>query len=158
MKFLITGGCGFIGTAFASHLLASGGHSVRVLDNLSGGSIADLEQVGKFAHLSADNDFSDSQAPLALHNGDTLDPEAMERALTGAEVVIHLAANTRDPHSVAVPCQACHPTVMAALNIANDFLNTESTLSTTRSSADDRVRRLSDRVTRALSEHKQLDL
>lgn len=117
MKFLITGGCGFIGTAFATHLLASGGHSIRVLDNLSGGSIADLEQVGEIAHLAADSDFSDWSAPLALHVGDILDPDDVERALTAADTVIHLAANTGVPQSVADPVQDCHTNVMGVLNM-----------------------------------------
>jgi cell division protein ZapA len=47
--------------------------------------------------------------------------------------------------------------VMAALNIANDYLNTESTLSSSQSTVDDRLRRMSDRVNRAIADHKQLD-
>ena len=117
MKFLITGGCGFIGTAFATHLLADSGHSIRVLDNLSGGSVADLEQVGAVTHLSAGDDFSDWSAPLALHVGDILDPVAIDRALTGADVVIHLAANTGVPQSVADPMQDCRTNVLGVLNM-----------------------------------------
>ena len=117
MKFLITGGCGFIGTAFATHLLAGGGHSVRVLDNLSGGSIADLATVGEITDLSADSDFSDWSAALALHIGDILDPGAVGRVLTGADVVIHLAANTGVPQSVADPVQDCRTNVMGVLNM-----------------------------------------
>jgi cell division protein ZapA len=48
--------------------------------------------------------------------------------------------------------------VMAALNIANEYLKTESTLSSAQSSVDQRLQRLSDRVTNALADHKQLDL
>ena len=117
MKYLITGGCGFIGRAFAAHLLADSGHSVRVLDNLSGGSIADLELVGEITHLSANGDFSDWSAPLALHAGDILDPEAIDRTLTGADVVIHLAANTGVPQSVADPVQDCRTNVLGVLNM-----------------------------------------
>lgn len=117
MKFLITGGCGFIGRAYADRLLAEGGHSVRVLDNLSGGSIADLGEVGEIAHLAAGDDFSDWSAPLALHVGDILDPEAIGRVLTGAEIVIHLAANTGVPQSVADPMQDCRTNVLGVLNM-----------------------------------------
>ncbi len=117
MKFLITGGCGFIGRAYADRLLAEGGHSVRVLDNLSGGSIADLGEVGEIAHLAAGDDFSDWSAPLALHVGDILDPGAMDRVLTGADVAIHLAANTGDPQSVADPMQDCRTNVLGVLNM-----------------------------------------
>ena len=48
--------------------------------------------------------------------------------------------------------------VMAALNIANEFLRTEHTLSATQSTVDDRLKRLSDRIAHAIADHKQLDL
>jgi UDP-glucose 4-epimerase len=35
-RFLVTGGCGFIGSHLADALIASG-HQVRILDNLSTG-------------------------------------------------------------------------------------------------------------------------
>jgi len=31
MKWLITGGCGFIGTSLIRHLVAEGGHRIRVI-------------------------------------------------------------------------------------------------------------------------------
>lgn len=34
MNWLITGGCGFLGTALIQRLLQQGGHAIRVLDNL----------------------------------------------------------------------------------------------------------------------------
>ena len=48
--------------------------------------------------------------------------------------------------------------VMAGLNIANEFLKSETNLTTTQSTAEGRLQRLSDRVGRALAEHNQLDL
>jgi cell division protein ZapA len=48
--------------------------------------------------------------------------------------------------------------VIAGLNITNDFLKSETNLTTTQSTAEGRVQRLNDRVGRALAEHKQLDL
>jgi len=44
MKWLITGGCGFIGTALISELVAEGGHSIRVFDNLTVGTREDLSK------------------------------------------------------------------------------------------------------------------
>ncbi len=71
--FLVTGGCGFIG----SHLceaLAAQGHAVRVLDDLSTGSLANL-------------------APGAtLSQGCITDPAAVAAALHGADGCFHLAA------------------------------------------------------------------
>jgi cell division protein ZapA len=48
--------------------------------------------------------------------------------------------------------------VIAGLNITNDFLKSETNLTTTQSTTEGRVQRLNDRVGRALAEHKQLDL
>ncbi len=38
MRWLITGGCGFIGTSLISSLVAEGGHSIRVIDDFVGGN------------------------------------------------------------------------------------------------------------------------
>ena len=40
MNWLITGGCGFLGTAFVRSLVKEGGHAVRVVDDLSVGELA----------------------------------------------------------------------------------------------------------------------
>ena len=52
MKWLITGGCGFIGSSLIRILQAQGGHYIRVLDNLSTGTRADLSLVADFAEKS----------------------------------------------------------------------------------------------------------
>src|ERR671913_219421 len=44
MNWLVTGGCGFLGTALVRSLVEEGGHSVRVVDNLA---------VGERDHLAA---------------------------------------------------------------------------------------------------------
>lgn len=44
-RFLITGGCGFIGKNFMDFMLKRGFTNFRILDNLSVGSIEDLESV-----------------------------------------------------------------------------------------------------------------
>ena len=43
MKFLITGGAGFLGSALANRLAASG-HEVRVIDDLSAGDAERLDE------------------------------------------------------------------------------------------------------------------
>ena len=48
--------------------------------------------------------------------------------------------------------------VMAALNITNAFLNGQDTISETQDALTDRIGYLSDKVSNALAEHKQLDL
>jgi cell division protein ZapA len=48
--------------------------------------------------------------------------------------------------------------VMAALNIANEYINNRESLDSTQGSVDDKVSALSDRVSQALAEQKQLNL
>src|SRR5262245_44671240 len=91
---LVTGGAGFIGSHLVEALLTQG-HAVRVLDNLSTGSLANLDRVK-------------DQIELAV--GDVTDPAAVLAAARGAEVVFHQAALTSVPRSVADPLathQAC---------------------------------------------------
>ena len=52
MNWLVTGGCGFIGTALIRSLMEEGGHAVRVVDNLSVGTREDLAAAGDFVEVS----------------------------------------------------------------------------------------------------------
>ena len=54
MKWLITGGCGFIGTSLIGQLIKEGGHCIRVIDNLSVGSRDDLSSVCDFKETDID--------------------------------------------------------------------------------------------------------
>ena len=84
MRALVTGGAGFIG----SHLvdsLAEGGHSVRVLDDLSTGFQANL-------HPAAE-----------LVPGDVADEDVVQEAIDGVEVVFHQAAHRAVLRSVEHP-------------------------------------------------------
>lgn len=82
MRVLITGGAGFIGTHLSRRLVA-GGHSVRVLDNLS-------------AQVHGEN----PRWPAALPGqvecvlGDVRDSVILRNAMAGQQVIIHLAAET----------------------------------------------------------------
>ena len=48
--------------------------------------------------------------------------------------------------------------VMAALNITNEFLNGKATLTETQDAVGNRIASLTDKVSQALAQHKQLDL
>ena len=78
MKYLITGGSGFVGSHLAEELLQRG-HSVHALDDLSTGSIRNI------AHLKSNPKF-----------GYTIDTVANERVVRelvdDCDVVYHLAA------------------------------------------------------------------
>lgn len=84
-RWLVTGGCGFVGVNLLQRLAARG-VSVRVLDDLSMGHAEDI--VGLDAELLV---------------GDIRDPAVADRALAGVEVVVHLAAHTRVIESIENP-------------------------------------------------------
>ena len=72
---LVTGGAGFIGSHTVELLLARG-HWVRVVDNFSSGSRANLAQHERLTVIEAD----------------IRDPVALQAALLGVQRVLHLAA------------------------------------------------------------------
>ena len=78
MRFLITGGAGFIGSHLTEHLLGLG-HEVVVLDDLTTGSERNLAAV-------ADN------PRLTFVLGSVCNPDAIERSLGGVDAIFHLAA------------------------------------------------------------------
>ena len=78
MRTLITGGAGFIGSHLAERLLASG-HRVDVIDDLSTGSLANIEA------CLANPDFS-------FVNDTVLNEKMMYPLIERADVIYHLAA------------------------------------------------------------------
>jgi UDP-glucose 4-epimerase len=72
-KYLVTGGCGFIGSHLCEALLARG-DGVRVLDDLSTGRLAN------------------KPAAAELIEGDVADPTCVAAAMAGVEGCFHLAA------------------------------------------------------------------
>ncbi len=89
MRYLITGGCGFIGSNLARFILAAQpGTRIRILDKLTyAGSIANLDE--------AAND-----PRVELLEGDICDPAAAQAATEGSDVVIHLAAESHVDRSI----------------------------------------------------------
>jgi UDP-glucose 4-epimerase len=93
VRFLITGGAGFIGANLAAALAATG-ERVRVFDNLSSGSWSLLEHLcPRMGHME-------------LMRGDIRDAEALGRAMEGVEVIFHLAADGSVQKSVDNPLEA----------------------------------------------------
>jgi UDP-glucose 4-epimerase len=72
-RYLVTGGCGFIGAHLVEHLLETG-HEVTVLDDLSSGQADRIP------------------AAAALIYGDVADPSVVAEAMVGQEGCFHLAA------------------------------------------------------------------
>jgi UDP-glucose 4-epimerase len=79
-KILVTGGCGLIGSTTINLLLRE--HSparVLILDNLSRGTLANVEAVLKDPRVT-------------LLRGDICDPKAVYEAVKGMDAVVHMAA------------------------------------------------------------------
>jgi len=79
LKVLVTGGAGFIGSHLVDRLM-KGNHEVTVIDNLSSGSLRNIE-----SWLDNKN--------LKFIKGDLKETQASQKAAKDAELVFHLAAN-----------------------------------------------------------------
>ena len=84
--YVVTGGAGFIGSNIAEALRRRGDR-VRVLDNFSTGRRENLAAIGD----------------VELIEGDLRDPQAVRRAVSGADGVFHQAALRSVPRSVDDP-------------------------------------------------------
>lgn len=115
MKWLVTGGCGFIGRALIADLFKQAeAQSIRVLDNLSTGSRSDLAKIAPISDFTEPGDW---QSGLSLLYGDITDLEVVERAVQGADIIVHLAANTGVPQSIEDPLLDCRTNVVGVLNM-----------------------------------------
>jgi UDP-glucose 4-epimerase len=118
-KFLITGGCGFIGTNLIDKLMREPcGYQIRVLDNLLVGTKKDLSAVCDFVELEL-RDILDrtinSVAELVV--GDITDYETCMSCAKGVDVIVHLAASTGVPISVKHPRSDMRANVIGTFNM-----------------------------------------
>jgi UDP-glucose 4-epimerase len=120
MRWLVTGGCGFIGRNLIRLLLARSNDSIRIVDNLSVGTRDDLARVGPFTESDLAAQATDpgvsGASRIELVVGDIRDAEHAKRAVSGIDAVVHLAANTGVGPSVADPRQDCTANVIGTLN------------------------------------------
>ena len=117
MNWLITGGCGFIGTALIRSLKDEGGHGIRVVDNLTVGDRDDLATASDFVEKSPEDPGPVSpDGPVELVVGDILDEDLALRASRGADAIVHLAANTGVLPSIEDPRGDCSKNVFGTLN------------------------------------------
>jgi UDP-glucose 4-epimerase len=101
MRYLVTGGAGFIGSNTVDELVRRG-HDVVVLDNLSTGKAANLK---------------DSRSHILLVEESVANFEAVRETCRGADCVIHLAAQTSVPRSVKDPIETNRINVDGTLNV-----------------------------------------
>ncbi len=112
MRWLVTGGCGFIGRNFIRLLLTRSNDTIRVVDDLSVGTRAELEAIGPVVALDPETlkpaEVGGAACRIEIVAGDVRDAALARRVVAGADAVIHLAANTGVGPSVADPMQRLH--------------------------------------------------
>jgi len=101
LKFLVTGGAGFIGSHLAEELVQRG-HQVRVVDDFS---------TGKKKNIAS---FLDK---IELIEGDIRDIEVCRRAAKGMDFVLHQAALTSVPYSIENPLLTNEINIKGTLNL-----------------------------------------
>ncbi|HXX17161.1 MAG TPA: SDR family oxidoreductase [Candidatus Eremiobacteraceae bacterium] len=101
MRYLVTGGAGFIGSNTVDELVKRG-HSVVVLDDLSSGK---------------EDNLADVRSKITFVKGSITDLEVVQKAIHQAEYVIHLAARTSVPRSVKDPLETNRINVEGTLNV-----------------------------------------
>lgn len=102
--FLITGGAGFIGSNLVKYLLTHAAAKVRVLDNLSTGSMENLQE------------FLANPA-FEFIEGDIRDLEACKQACQGIDYVSHQAALGSVPRSINDPVTTNQVNIDGFLNM-----------------------------------------
>ncbi len=116
--YLVTGGAGFIGSHLVEELLRRG-HHVRIVDNLSSGTRANVDAAVASARASG---VPSAEVPTVAHppeliEGDLSDLEVARQAVEGAEYVLHQAAMPSVPRSVEDPISANRANITATLNV-----------------------------------------
>jgi nucleoside-diphosphate-sugar epimerase len=101
MRYLVTGGAGFIGSNIVDELVRRG-HELVVLDDLSAGKESNL---------------ADVRGKIDLRVGSITDLATVQSACHGADYVIHLAARTSVPRSVQNPIETNHVNIDGTLNV-----------------------------------------
>ena len=104
VKFLITGGAGFIGSNLVEYLLKYGAGHVRVLDNLSNGY---FENIKNFLGLPN----------FEFIEGDIRDLDTCRKAVFGIDYISHQAALGSVPRSITDPILSNEVNVSGFLNM-----------------------------------------
>jgi UDP-glucose 4-epimerase len=120
MRWLITGGCGFIGRNLLIRAAQNSNAIFRIVDDLSTGTREELRAAVDFVELNAADQSIDwlnwSRSRVELVKADIRDFVVARNATVGADVVVHLAANTGVGPSVEDPMRDCTMNVVGIVN------------------------------------------
>ncbi|MCF8298289.1 MAG: SDR family oxidoreductase [Saprospiraceae bacterium] len=103
MKYLVTGGAGFIGSNIVKEII-NRGESVRVLDNFATGKRENILE------------FSDNKN-FELVEGDLRSDQTVRQAVKGVEFILHQGALPSVPRSVQDPITTNNVNVLGTLNV-----------------------------------------
>jgi UDP-N-acetylglucosamine 4-epimerase len=103
-SFLVTGGAGFIGSNLVEYLLTHGAKKVRVLDNLSNGYYANIQEFEDLPNFE-------------FIEGDIRDLATCQKAMQGIDYVSHQAALGSVPRSIDDPVTSNEVNVSGFLNM-----------------------------------------
>ncbi len=101
MKFLVTGGAGFIGSNLVEELLKRG-NDVRVLDNFATGKRENLK---------------DFEKDIEIIEGDIRSYHTVNQAVKGIDIILHQAALPSVPRSINDPITTNDVNVLGTLNV-----------------------------------------
>lgn len=119
-SWLITGGCGFIGTSLIAHLLKENPETrIRVLDNLSVGTRDDLAEVCDFIEgiNRKSSVLSRKSSTVEIVVGDIRDYNTCLKCCECVDIIVHLAANTGVSPSVENPRADMESNVIGTFNL-----------------------------------------
>src|ERR1044071_3527163 len=100
LKYVVTGGAGFIGSTLVRTLIPRG--RVGVIDNLLTGHEKNLKEV---------------RDQIEFHNIDVRDAAALEPVIRGADTVFHLAAIPSVPRSIDNPVPSHEINIDGTFNV-----------------------------------------
>lgn len=92
MKILITGGCGFIGSNFIRYWLKKYPKDI----------VVNIDKLTYAGHLSSTKDFANNKNYRFI-KGDIVNPKIVNTAMSGADYVVHFAAESHVDRSIQGP-------------------------------------------------------